>query len=88
MLLLEHKPLIDPNITPTAPIEIWTEGILEETVISWIWHDGNDGIFKRGWFGMRELNFEHPYMIASIKKSHQEQQECLKRKPTRYPFWM
>lgn len=87
MLLLEYKTLTDPNIKPTAPMEIWTQGLIEETVLSWTWYEGNDGIFKRGWFGLRQLNFDHPNMIAFIKRAHREQQECLDHKSIRYPFW-
>lgn len=85
MLLLENK-IPDPSYMPFAPMEIWTGGILESTVLSWRWNNGNS-IFTRGWHSLEIFNFDHPKMKALIEKTHKEQEECLKNRPLRYPYW-
>jgi hypothetical protein len=83
MYLLTYQSFDKPDHKPTAPVQIFSEGILEETITDWWWSEG--GLFKKGWLPKTEFNFEHPKMLALIRRSHIEQQHILDRRGYRYP---
>lgn len=83
MYLLAYQALDNSNFKPVAPIQVFSEGILEETIIDWFWSEG--GLLKKGWIPKTEFNFEHPKMLALIERSHAEQKEILTREVYRYP---
>lgn len=83
MHLLEYRPLMDPECKPIAPIEVFTQGLLEETITNWYWNDCP--LFKIGWLPEITFNTNHPNWDISIKQSHRDQQESLSRRGYRHP---
>ena len=84
MHLLEYRPLTNPFEKPIAPIQVFNQGILEETILDWYWNE--DPIFKKGWLPrVTEFNFQHPNTSFLIEEAHREQKEILGRMVYRYP---
>jgi hypothetical protein len=85
--LLEYKP---PNQStpPFAPTEVWTQNMLNVTVLSWTWHSGEDGILNRGWFPLKKYNPDHPDQIAYTNHARSVGAKSSQRAENviRYPF--
>lgn len=71
---------------PKCPLKVFTDGILEYTIVKYTWHDGSMGI-KRGWFPLKKFNSKHPNMIKRVARVKRRQNEILDRKRLTQKDW-